>query len=173
VGGSTATFGGDITSITLFLPAPSTLDFNRDRNVDVLDLDLLVAELFIARIPPLFFDISHDGLVDKQDVTKWLSDAANHNGFSEAYLSGDSNLDGSVDPADVNNLALSWQQDVALWSGGDFTADGHVNSADLNTLALNWRQSVPMAANASVPEPSAWLLTIIGLPLIWRRPRRN
>ena len=99
------------------------------------------------------------------DLTQWLSDAANHCGFSEAYLPGDSNLDGIVDTADLNNLTLSWHQDVASWSAGDFSADGNVGTADLNKLALNWRQSIPLAASP-VPEPSHIFLTILGLALV-------
>lgn len=115
-------------------------------------------------------DLTRDGAVDDTDLTQWLSVAATHNGFGEAYLLGDSNLDGTVNATDLNNLALNWQQNVALWSGGDFTADGVVDSADLTALALTWQQSVPMATSAApVPEPSALLLTIIGLALVWRR----
>ena len=57
----------------------------------------------------------------------------------------------------------------------DLTADGMVNAADLNSLALEWRQAIPMAssANAPVPEPSAMLLSVLGLVLVWRRPRRS
>ena len=77
-------------------------------------------------------------------------------------MAGDTNLDGTVDAADLNALALKWRNSVAGWSVGDFTADGLVNSADLNALALNWRQSIPAAAssNASVPEPPSLVLTL-------------
>ena len=82
-------------------------------------------------------------------------------------------MNGVVDAADLNAMALNWRQDVALWSGGDFTADGVVDSADLNALALNWRHSIPMASSftAPVPEPSALLLTFVGLALAWQRTR--
>ena len=63
----------------------------------------------------------------------------------------------------LNNLALSWRQEVALWSAGDFTADGIVNSSDLNGLALNWQQSIPSAASPEgVPEPSGMVLLCVG-----------
>ncbi len=133
---------------------------------------MLIVEI-VAGINQESFDLSGEGVIDEMDLRQWLSDAANHNGFSEAYLPGDTNLDGSVDSVDLNNLALNWQQDVANWSAGDITADGRVNSTVLNALALNWRQSIPIAtsADAAVPEPSAWLLTVIGLALIFRGPR--
>jgi len=86
--------------------------------------------------------------------------------IADGYLSGDSDLDGLVDSSDLNNLALNWQQDVAVWSGGDFTADGAVNASDLNELALNWRESIAVAA--PVPDPSPWLLATLGLGMMWR-----
>ena len=100
-------------------------DVNADGFCDVDDIDALVGET--------------------TDLESWLSSAAEHNGFSEAYLAGDSNLDGSVNSIDLNNLALNWRQSVAEWSGGDFTANGVVDSLDLNALALNWQKSIAMA----------------------------
>ena len=76
-----------------------------------------------------------------------------------ANLLGDANLNGSVDSGDLNNLALSWRQDIALWSAGDFNANGVVNAGDLNELALHWRESIPSAASA-VPEPAAATLAV-------------
>ena len=148
------------------------LDFNNDSHIGVSGIDALVEEI-VAGTNGASFDLTGEGTVDEADLTRWLSEAAARNGVSqEEYLAGDSNLDGSVDATDLNNLALNWQQEIARWSGGDFSADGVVDSADLNELALNWRQSIPMASTASaqVPEPSAWLLTFIGLALAWRRP---
>ncbi len=155
----------------MVVPDPTTIDFNNDRSVDVADLDALVGQI-VAGTNDTAFDLSGDGTVNDTDLTAWLFGAANHNGFSQAYLVGDSNLDGSVNSADLNNLGLNWQQNVAaLWSGGDFTADGLVNSADLNALGLNWQATIAIAAsvNAPVPEPSAMVMTIFALALIWRR----
>ncbi len=151
-------------------------DFTGDGLLNTDDIDLLTSE--IAAGEPFniaAFDLSGDGSVDDADVSKWLSDAAHINGFRESYLDGDSNLDGTVDAADLNNLALNWQQSIDKWSGGDFTADGVVNSADLNALALHWRQSIAMASSATapVPEPSAWLLTFAGLAFACRLPRHR
>jgi hypothetical protein len=152
----------------LTLPA----DFDLDGNVDVDDIDALIGEI-VAGTNGTEFDLSGDGNVDDVDLTAWLSEAAGQNGFGQPYLPGDSNLDGAVNATDLNNLALSWRQNLALWSAGDFTADGFVDSADLNALALNWRQSIPMASavSAPVPEPSALFLALVGLSLVWRRPR--
>ena len=62
-----------------------------------------------------------------------------------------------------HSLAVSWRQDVALWSAGDFTPDGNVNSANLNGLALNWQESIPSAASPeSVPERSGIAILLVG-----------
>jgi hypothetical protein len=154
------------------VPEPSVLDFNNDSNVDILDIDSLVGEI-VAGTNDAVFDFSGEGTVDDADLTQWLSEAATHNGFSEAYLHGDSNLDGSVDATDLNNLALNWRKDVARWSAGDFKPDGVVDSGDLNELALNWHQAISTAstANSPVPEPSALFLMLVGLTLACRRSR--
>jgi hypothetical protein len=153
-----------------FSPEPSVaFDFNADGIVGIADVDMLVGEI-VRGNDSNWFDLTSDDIVDDTDLNQWLSDAAGHNGFGEAYLSGDANLDGSVNAADLNELALRWQSSVARWSGGDFTADGIVDSADLNELALNWRQSIPVAdSNAAVPEPSSLLIALAAAGLLVRR----
>ena len=94
------------------IPEPSAFDFNADGNVDVTDADMLIGEL-VARTNDEKFDLNGNGVVDPSDLTQWLSRAAEHNGFSGAYLPGDANLDGAVSPLDLNSLALNWRQDVA------------------------------------------------------------
>jgi hypothetical protein len=144
-------------------------DFDGDGDSDGDDIDSLVKEIS-AGMNTESFDLNGDGVVDISDLAQWLSEAATQNEFSEAYLVGDANLDGSVNPADLNSLALNWQKEGAVWSGGDFTADGRINSADLNQLALNWQQFIPMAssANSPVPEPSTWLMMIVGVACLPR-----
>ena len=149
-------------------------DCDGDGDVDGDDVDAIIGDI-INGTNDLAYDLATDGKVDKWDLSRWLSDAAAENGFDAPYLAGDANLDGTVDSTDLNNLALNWRQDVALWTAGDFTADGVVNSADLNALALNWRQSIPTAASskASVPETSTMLLFVVGFPLICQFSRRK
>ena len=150
-------------------------DFSGDDILDIADIDLLTAQIVAEPSNHLGFELSGDGTVDDADLTKWLADAATHNGFGEPYLAGDSNLDGIVDSADLNSLALHWGDDVSSWSAGDFNADGSIGVGDLNRLALNWHKSIPIATTASapVPEPSALLLAVVGLPLAWRLSRRS
>ena len=161
--------------VTEFTAVPEpTADFDGDGDVDGDDVDALVGEI-VAGTNDWAFDLSADGAVNNADLSQWLVDVATANGFAAPLLPGDANLDGSVDSADLNSLALSWHQEIALWSAGDFTADGVVNSGDLNELALNWRRSIPIGTSASapVPEPSSLFLTVVGLALAWRRRRCN
>ena len=65
----------------------------------------------------------------------------------EGSIPGDANGDGVVDAADLNTLALDWQQEVPMGTSGDFNGDGTVNAADLNALALNWQQRVPVTVS--------------------------
>lgn len=157
-----------ITSI----PEPSPLDFNHDLSVDVEDIDALVRE--IADGTHLDdFDLTGEGLVDDADLDQWLSRAATHNGFQDGYLLGDSNLDGTVNSADLNNLGVNWYRADASWSGGDFTADGVVDSTDLNELGFNWQLSITVenASNHAVPEPAASWLLLLGVAILVRRIR--
>ncbi len=141
-------------------------DFNGDRLCNVSDIDLLTAvgDLTIGvSVPPAdpAFDFDANGVIDINDINLWLAAAASENGFSEPFLSGDADLNGMVDAADLNALALHWRQQVPNWSDGDFTGNGAVDAADLNKLALNWRNSVPLAAaTQNLPEPSAAVLLL-------------
>ena len=98
-----------------------------------------------------------------------------------ATYPGDANLDFMVDAADLNTIALNWQQTGKDWLDGDFSGDGAVDAADLNLLALNWQfgQSLGALASfdaawsaalaASVPEPTTLgLFTLAGLAMLKR-----
>jgi ELWxxDGT repeat protein len=66
-------------------------------------------------------------------------------------VSGDSDLDGKVDVADLGRLASNWQQTPRNWSEGDFDYSGSVDVNDLGILASNWQQGLsapPAAASA-------------------------
>lgn len=158
------------TIFTTGFTGPSA-DFDGDGDMDNDDVDALVGEI-VAGTNESTFDISADGIVNNADLSQWLRDAATNNGFNAPYLLGDANLNGSVDSGDLNNLALSWRQNVALWSAGDFNADGVVNAADLNELAINWRESIPSAASV-VPEPAAATLAIFALAAMTCLRRRT
>ena len=131
------------------------VDFDGNGVVDTADVDALVQAIVAGTNEPVY-DLTGDDAVDDADLAKWLDDAATENGFAAAYFSGDANLDGIVDAADLNVVGINWQDNVMGWSFGDFTADGIVNAADLNDLGVSWQQSTPIAA--AVPEPSSLCL---------------
>jgi hypothetical protein len=148
-------------------------DLNGDSVCDTLDIDQLMQEVASGNNNTTV-DLTGDGLVDDADRDVWLADAAMENGFAEPYLVGDSNLDGVNDAADLNALALNWQDaNTNTWIGGNFTGTG-VDAADLNGLALGWQQSIAAAGATAVPEPASLLLlmwpVIVGA-LVQRRRR--
>ena len=79
------------------------------------------------------FSSATGGLATAHDLVSWT------------YLvirPGDANRDGRVDAADLNILALNWQQGEREWEDAEFTGDGTVDAGDLNLLALNWQFGV-------------------------------
>ena len=144
-------------------------DFNGDMLCDIADIDMLTVEIATGG-NNLALDINNDSVISIADRDEWLSQAATKNGKGAPYLLGDANLDGVVNAQDLNELGQRWQNNDNAWSHGDFTADGLVNAQDLNELGQRWQQMIPMAAAATVPEPSAFsLLAIAALGLVGRR----
>jgi hypothetical protein len=109
-----------------------------------------------------------------------------------ATLSGDSNLDGNVNVADLANLAGNFGATAGVfWLGGDFDYNGNVNVADLADLAGNFgqdlgggaaAQSLALSAatlgagagGAAVPEPTTLgLLGVASAALLLPRGRRR
>ena len=135
------------------------------------DVDALVGEI-VAGTDNSVFDLTEDGAVSDADLSQWLSAAATENSFSPPYLSGDANLDGSVDSADLNNLGQNWLGHPNTWQLGDFNADGNVDVDDLNELGQNWQRAIPRAASQkAVPEPSTATLAVFALAAVLRRRR--
>ena len=80
-------------------------------------------------------------------------------------LPGDANGDGVVDEADAVILAANWQTDGgATWADGDFNGDDAVDDYDATLLAANWRKT--SSGTASVPEPTAGLMILLGIPAL-------
>ncbi len=158
---------GSFTGITL---AQLDCDLNDDGLCDVVDMDDLTRAIATNSDDPVY-DLNADGVVNAEDLDPWLESGAEENGFAEPYLTGDADLDGDVDAADLNALALSWQQSGKAWSQGDFFVDGTVNASDLMSLAINWRREIVRAA-AAVPEPMSCVPLILGGWLLFHAARR-
>ena len=56
-------------------------------------------------------------------------------------LSGDADLNGTVNLSDFNRLAANFGQSSRRWSRGDFDYNGNVNLSDFNRLAANFGRS--------------------------------
>ena len=88
-------------------------------------------------------------------------------------LSGDSNLDGTVDLDDFTALAAGFGND-GRWFGGDFNYSGHVDLDDFTALVANFGQTIPAnLPRAAVPEPSSALVLLMGALTIRRRKNQN
>ena len=162
-------FGHTSGNIAIWTPIASC-DFDQDGACGVSDIDAMVSQI-VASTNDAAFDLTDDGVVNGVDLSRWLSDAGDHNGFSGAFLVGDANLDGTVNASDLNSLGQNWQQSPNTWTMGDFNADGVADANDLNSLGTNWQASTPVAAQArAVPEPtSAGLLSFGLVIMIWKR----
>jgi hypothetical protein len=137
-----------------FFPEPC--DFDSDGRCDVTDLDLLLS---VRGNADPRFDLDRSGsIIDLADRDEWLR-LSGEQKLGEPFVVGDIDLDGDVDAADLNELAVNWRQtDLAGWSHGDFNSDGVIDASDLNGLAVNWQHGVPATAVVTVPEPAGVLL---------------
>jgi hypothetical protein len=141
-----------IDAVAPFVPVEG--DFNADKLLTVADVDLLLEEMGKPS-PRAWFDLTGDGRINLDDRSAWVE--------LRGTFIGDADLDGNVNAADLNALALHWRaNDATSWAQGDFNGDGQVNAVDLNDLALNWRSGSVQAS--AVPEPSCiGLLAMAGL----------
>jgi len=87
-------------------------------------------------------------------------------------LLGDTNLDGTVNAADLAQLA-SHEGSPGDWFDGDFNGDGIVNSADFSELAANYGKGIPTNLGPiNMPEPTGSVAVILlggGAAMIRRR----
>jgi hypothetical protein len=142
------------------------VDFNHDDQLRCGDADALGAAIVEGMNPPQF-DLTADRIVDQADLDVWLALAGLENLPShEAYLPGDTDLNGRVDASDLNVVGQNWLQDVTGWCSADFNTDGQVDARDLNLLALNWHQDVSgeVAAASHARAPRAPLANASVLP---------
>ena len=140
-----------------------TCDFDLNGTCNLADIDALIYE-GIPGGDAATYDLDGNGSVGPGDVRRWHLDTET--------LPGDSNLDGIVNAADLNNVGGNWQSDSSTSiSQGDFNGDGNTNAADLNTLGNNWQKTgaqwaaeqgaAPLAS--AVPEPASALMTLFAL----------
>ena len=80
-------------------------------------------------------------------------------------LSGDANLDGTVDINDLTIVLANYGKTGMTWRAGDFNNDTKVDINDLTIVLSNYGQSVGWAAGgiSAVPEPGTLALLTAGL----------
>jgi hypothetical protein len=138
----------------------TTGDFDRDGDLDVSDIQQLMAAISTGSDEPTF-DTDGTWTVDIADLRFWVEELK-HTWF------GDANLDGQFNSTDlVLVLAEGEYEDVVAgnsnWASGDWDGDGDFTTADLVTaLAGGGYELGPRAAINSVPEPASDLLLALG-----------
>jgi hypothetical protein len=134
-------------------------DFNRNRNLDVEDMDLLTAETR-ADPPSPEFDLNDDGAVDNDDRVVWVEDLKN-------TWFGDSNLDGEFNSGDMVQVFVGGKYETGEpvgWADGDWNGDFLFDSGDMvKAFADGGYEKGPRTVAAMVPEPGVSLLLVVSL----------
>ena len=145
---------------------------------EILDDSNLAVPLASVRAGDARDDHGFNGLfvLDTGDGTHGA--AATFDNYVSPILTGDANLDGKVDFADLLTLARHYGSSNATWSTGDFDADGTVDFADLAALARNYGQTATASLGGAVsavdqlPEPAPLVLILLCAGLLLLRRRR-
>lgn len=151
---------------------PSLLgDFNDSGALELEDINLLTASSASGANDP-GFDLTADGLVNADDVTKWIKDDTIGNSWI-----GDANFDGEFNSSDfvaVFQAGLFETGNPANWSQGDWNGDGVFGSSDFVSAFQDGGFEVGPrgAAVASVPEPASLVLLLIGSLALFGQRRR-
>ena len=147
-------------------PSPGTAefgdlpgDFTGDGVVDAADINVLFGAISAGNMAAEF-DLDDSGLVDQEDVQFLVVNIIG------TFL-GDANLDGNIDPRDLNQVGIHWQRmDGAGWASGDFTGDGAVDARDLNLIGINWLRGMAAAAPVAPRVPRAPLAAVQAVPAV-------
>ena len=157
------------------ITASTTCDFNFDFACNLADIDLMYGEGNLVTGVTVTaansqFDLDNDSLINKQDITEWLSRAANVNGYGTSYMAGDTDGLNSVSPTtrdvdlgDYNALATHFDPSAVSaphsWEHGNSDGDSDVDLTDYNTLAVNF---VPSGYGTQVvPEPASLVMFLL------------
>jgi hypothetical protein len=156
VAGSAALAGTlDVKLIGSFLPAAG-------QSFPLIEYDVHAGTFSTVILPDLPMPLEWS--LDYGDTALVLS-------VGSTTMTGDLNMDGSVNRADVAILVGNYGLALAATaSQGDLNGDGVVSLSDL--IVLKSHLSSPSDSPAAVPEPSAYMLAMLGAALIATSSRR-
>jgi hypothetical protein len=172
-------FLGDFDPLAagLTLVESATGDFDASNALDANDLDWLSAK---ARndedvripfwLPDEMFDVNSDRVISAEDQQVWVHD------LKKTWY-GDANLNGEFNATDLMQVLEAGRyetQAYAGWAEGDWNGDGVFDTGDLvKALDGGGYEQGPRKDPAAVPEPTGWLLFVLGGALcLWRRRLR-
>jgi hypothetical protein len=151
-----------------------TGDFDGDGKLDADDIDALTTLIRAAAYDEAF-DLNSDSLLDQEDRRIWVEEIA-------LTFFGDATLNGVFNTGDLVRVFQEGQYEDAIvgnstWESGDWDGDGDFTSSD---LVLSFQSGAfegsprlpPTLGPKSVPEPSSFLLLLLG-GLTLRRTRRQ
>ncbi len=91
------------------------------------------------------------------------------------WVLGDTDLDGSVGLADLNDVLANWNTSTQPFNikDGELTGDGFVGLADLSILLANWGAQPSGGEVKSLPEPGSAACVIVFGGLVLTRRAQN
>ncbi len=143
-------------------------DFNSDDRCDATDIDLLTTAL-IQQDPDTKYDVNGDGQVTSQDRSFLIQDVLR-------TYSGDSNLDGEFDSADLLLVLQRGEYEDqkaanSTWLDGDWSGDQEFDTADLIVAFGDGGFEQGPRSAVAVPEAAASPLVLFMVLLLQRGAR--
>ena len=136
-------------------------DFNADGLLDVMDIDQLLS-VVRDESNDAKFDLNGDNSVDNTDRDIWVKE------LRQTWL-GDANLDGDFNSTDFVQVfqAGEFEDEVrfnSTWATGDWDGDGDFTTSDFVVAFQDGGyEAGPKPLTTAVPEPSSWLLAVLGI----------
>jgi hypothetical protein len=168
--------------VTVFDPASGgglAGDFDRDGLLTAADIDELSRAIRQAVEQPSY-DLDGNGVVDGGDRRHWIWNL-------RGTTFGDADFDGRFSSEDIVTVFQAGEYEDSQpvnsgWAEGDWNGDGEFTSGDF-VEALMWgcfeagcvapRAATVSSAGAGVPEPSTFVLLLLGIGQLWRAGVRS
>ena len=133
---------------------------------------LTAAGIRVSWLPDAAFDMNSDSRVSVEDHRAWVKDLK-HTWYGDADLNGEFNSDDFVQVFQAASTSRAGSKHDGAdilnrvgWSEGDWNGDGIFDSDDF-VIAFQdgGYEQGPRTDVAAVPEPGAWVLSVIGFVL--------